>query len=210
MASSPRLRTSQLRSLAACMVLATGTLAVGVPAQAEPRRYEIDPEHFTVAFLVHHVGYAKVLGLFRQASGSYRFDEENGAMSDIRIVVMTDSLFTNNTKRDEHLRSADFFNVAEFPEMVFVASTGQEIAPRVYEIRGELTLLGVTKPLTLTANWNKSGKSPVGGIFSKPYVMGVSARGKVQRSAHGMTYAVENGWVGDEVDLIIEFEAKRQ
>jgi polyisoprenoid-binding protein YceI len=64
--------------------------------------------------------------------------------------------------------------------------------------------------LTLQATWNKSAPSPLGGFLSKPYVMGVSARGSFKRSTFGMTYGVANGWVGDEVSLIIEFEAVRQ
>ena len=77
-------------------------------ARAEPSRYEIDPDHLTVSFLVEHLGYAKVLGLFREASGSYRFDEQTGELSDVLIVVDTDSVFTDQERRDAHLRSGDF------------------------------------------------------------------------------------------------------
>ncbi len=199
-------RHRAVRSLTIAGLLLVATSGV----QAEVRRYQIDPAHFSVGFLVHHVNFAKVLGMFRQASGRYSFDEETGTLSDVSIVVKTDSLFTNEKKRDEHLRSADFFNVVEFPEMTFVASSGRGTGPRSYEIEGQLTLLGVTRPLTLVATWNKSGESPVGGLFSKPYVMGVSARGTLTRTAFGMTYAVSNGWVGEEVELIIELEAIRQ
>jgi polyisoprenoid-binding protein YceI len=194
------------RSLAIASLL----LAATPGAQAEARQYQIDPAHFTVGFLVEHVGFAKVLGMFREASGSYRFDEETGTLSDVSIVIRTDSLFTNEKKRDEHLRGPDFFNVAEFPEITFVAATATTSDPRTYAIEGELTLLGVTRPLALTATWNKSGESPVGGLFNKPYVMGVSVRGTLTRSAFGMTYAVSNGWVGDDVELIIELEAIRK
>ena len=76
--------------------------------------------------------------------------------------------------------------------------------------QGTLTLLGKSQPLTLQATWNKSAESPLGGFGRKPYVMGVSARGSFKRSAYGMNYAVANGWVGDEVPLIIEFEAVRK
>ncbi|MBA4267429.1 MAG: hypothetical protein C0453_20330, partial [Comamonadaceae bacterium] len=70
-------------------------------AQAQASRYEIDPDHLTVAFLVDHVGYAKVLGLFRSARGSYQFDEASGTLSDVRIEVETASVFSNQRKRDE-------------------------------------------------------------------------------------------------------------
>ena len=180
--------------------------AAAVPARAEPARYELDPEHLTVAFLVDHIGYAKVLGMFRAARGSYSFDEATAALSQLRIEVDTQSVFSNFANRDRHLKSADFLNASEFPRMVFTADSAKRTGERNFEITGQLELLGRSQPLTLNATWNKSGTSPI----DKTYVMGVSARGSFKRSAYGMNYAVANGWVGDEVALIIEFEAKRK
>jgi polyisoprenoid-binding protein YceI len=159
-----------------------------------------------VAFLADHIGYAKVLGLFRAARGSYSFDEATAALSQVRIEIDTQSVFSNYAKRDQHLKSADFLNSAEFPRMVFTAADAKRTGDRTFEITGQLELLGRTQPLTLNATWNKSGPSPI----DKAYIMGVSARGSFKRSAHGMRYGVDNGWVGDEVALIIEFEAKRK
>ncbi len=193
-----------LAALALTALLGTGA------ALAQPQRYEIDPDHLSLGFLVDHVGYAKVLGLFRSARGSYRFDEASGALSDVRIEVDTASVFSNQRKRDDHLKGPDFLNSGEFPRMVFTASSARRTADRQYEITGQLELLGKSQPLTLQATWNKSAESPIGGFGRKPYVMGVSARGSFKRSAYGMNYAVANGWVGDTVDLIIEFEAVRQ
>jgi polyisoprenoid-binding protein YceI len=188
------------------------TLASVSVVRAEPMRYEIDPDHLSIGFLVDHIGYQKVLGMFRKASGSYTFDEETGELSDVEVVVETDSVFSNHRKRDEHLRSADFLNSAEFPRMIFRAEGATAGADRAYTIEGELELLGKTNPMTLQATWNKSAEYPFGGgvLGGKPYVMGVSARGSFERSAYGMMYAVDNGWVGDTVELIIEFEAIRQ
>jgi polyisoprenoid-binding protein YceI len=183
--------------------------AAVLPAQAQAERYELDPEHMSIGFLVDHVGYAKVLGMFRAARGSYNFDEKTGTLSDVRIEVDTASVFTNHGKRDEHLRGADFLNSTQFPRMVFTASSATRSGERGFEIDGQLELLGRTQPLKLTATWNKSEASPMGGLF-KPYIMGVSARGSFKRSAYGMNYGVGNGWVGDEVPLIIEFEAQRK
>lgn len=188
--------------------LLVGLLSAGpVPAAAAPARYVIDPEHLSVGFLVDHIGYAKVLGMFRKAEGSFTFDEETGRLSDLRVEVATESVFTNDRKRDDHLKSPDFLNSGEFPKMTFTAREARRTGDRTFEIAGELTLLGKAAPLTLTATWNKSGNYPFGG---NPYVTGVSARGSFKRSAYGMTYAVANGWVGDEVELIIELEARRQ
>ena len=176
------------------------------PARAEPERYELDPEHISMGFLVEHLGYAKVLGMFRAVRGSYSFDEGSGALSNVRIEVDTQSVFTSHAKRDQHLKSADFLNSNEFPRMVFTAGNAKRTGDRSFEIPGQLELLGRSQPLTLTATWNKSGVSPL----DKTYVMGVSARGSFKRSSHGMNYGVANEWVGDEVPLIIEFEAKRK
>ena len=185
-------------------------LLAAAPAHAQAAKYELDPDHITVAFLVDHIGYAKVLGLFRSARGSYRFDEASATLSDVRIEVETASVFSNQRKRDEHLKGPDFLNSGEFPRMVFTASSAKRTSERNFEINGQLELLGKSQPLTLQATWNKSAESPMGGPLRKPYVMGVSARGSFKRSAYGMNYAVSNGWVGDEVPLIIEFEAVRQ
>ena len=185
-------------------------LLAAAPAHAQAARYELDPDHITVAFLVDHIGYAKVLGMFRSARGSYRFDEATATLSDVRIEVETASVFSNQRKRDDHLKGPDFLNSGEFPRMVFTAASAKRTGERTFEVAGQLELLGKSQPLTLQATWNKSAESPMGGPLRKPYVMGVSARGSFKRSAYGMNYAVANGWVGDEVPLIIEFEAVRQ
>lgn len=191
-----------------------GTLMVCTvgAARAEPARYELDPSHLSIGFLVEHIGYAKVQGMFRTARGSYRFDEATGALSDVRVEVDTASVFSNHVKRDEHLKGPVFLNSAEHPKMVFTASSAKRTGERTFEITGQLQLIGKTQPITLQATWNKSADSPIGtGILGgKPYVMGVSARGSFKRSAYGMNYAVANGWVGDEVHMLIEFEAVRQ
>ncbi len=193
-----------------CSVTSSLCLSLALAATnalAEAKRYEIDPDHLGIGFLVEHVGYSRVLGMFLTASGSYTFDESTGELSDLVVSIDTESVFSNHKARDEHLRSPDFLNSAEFPEMVFRAASVQPVEGRRYRIEGELELLGQSKPVTLDATWNKSGEYPFGG---NPYVMGVSARGSFLRSAFGMTYSVDNGWVGDEVELIIEFEARRQ
>ncbi len=177
------------------------------PVRAEPAEYRIDPEHVTVAFLVGHAAYANVLGQFLEVEGSYVFDEETGALSDIEVVVNTDSVFSNHDDRDDHLRSGDFLNSRRNPEMTFTADTGARTSQQTFEIAGQLELLGVARPLTLQATWNKSADYPFG---RSAWVMGVSARGTVMRSEFGMSYALEGDLVGDEVEIIIEFEARRQ
>ena len=175
---------------------------------ASEDEYIIDKSHFSIGFLVEHVGYAKTLGMFRDIDGSYIHDVKNKKINDINIVINTDSVFTNDEKRDEHLRSPDFLHVDKYPEMVFKA-TNIKINNNESIINGNLTLLGITKPLVLTGKINKIGKYPFGGII-KPYVMGISAKGIIKRSDHAMMYAIKDNLVGDEIELIIEFEARRQ
>ena len=175
---------------------------------ASEEEYIIDKSHFSIGFLVEHVGYAKTLGMFRDIDGSYIHDVKNKKINDINIVINTDSVFTNDEKRDEHLKSPDFLHVDKYPEMVFKA-TDIKINNDETIINGNLTLLGITRPLVLTGKINKIGKYPFGGII-KPYVMGISAKGTIKRSDHAMMYAIKDNLVGDEIELIIEFEARRQ
>ena len=175
---------------------------------ASEDEYIIDKSHFSIGFLVEHVGYAKTLGMFRDIDGSYIHDVKNKKINDINIIINTDSVFTNDEKRDEHLKSPDFLHVDKYPEMVFKA-TDIKINNDETIINGNLTLLGITRPLVLTGKINKIGKYPFGGII-KPYVMGISAKGTIKRSDHAMMYAIKDNLVGDEIELIIEFEARRQ
>jgi polyisoprenoid-binding protein YceI len=186
--------------LAACFV-------ASATAHAQPARYEIDPEHFSVGFLVDHLGYAKVLGLFQKAGGSFTFDEKAGTLSDVRIAIDSASVFTGHRKRDDHLRGTDFLNAVEFTQIVFKGASAKRAGERTFVVEGQLEMLGKTQPVTVNFTWNKSAQYELPGV--KAYVMGASGRGSFKRSAFGMSYAVANGWVGDTVELILEFEARR-
>jgi polyisoprenoid-binding protein YceI len=191
---------------AAQYLTALTLLAVGSRASAEPARYELDPEHLTIAFLVEHIGYAKMLGQFLTASGEYTFDDATGALSAVRVVVETDSVDTHHEARDGHLTSRDFFDSGTHPTMTFTAASAQRTGERTFAVIGELELLGTRRPLLLEATWNKTAPYPVG---ARAEVMGVSLRGKLKRSEFGMTYGVADGLVGDDVELLIELEARR-
>ena len=192
--------------LATMAVLAIPAMGVPGAAHAEPHEYELDPAHTSIGFLVGHVGYDKVLGMFLESGGSFTFDEETQTLSDVKITVETESVFTNHEKRDQHLRSPDFLNAREFPEMIFTVTKAEKISDTTGKVHGELELIGLKKPIVLDVTFNKAGEYP----FNDSYAIGISARGSFKRSDFGMMYGVDNGWVGDEVDLIIEFEAIRQ
>jgi len=186
-------------------------LLAAAPARADLARYVLDPEHVSVGFLVEHVGYAKTLGMFRRVTGEYRFDEATGRLEGLRIEIDAASVYTAHDKRDEHLRGRDFLDVKRFPKLVYTARSAKRTGARSFVIEGELELLGQRRPVTLEATWNKSAPYPLKlAPLQRATVMGVSARGSFRRSNFGMMYAVENGWVGDEIELIIELEARRQ
>jgi len=185
-------------------VIVPGALAGG--AAAEPARYELDPAHTTIAFLVEHAGYAKTLGQFLRSSGGYTYDDATGALSAVRVVVETASVDTHHEARDRHLKSGDFLDSESHRQMSFTAASARRTGESTFEVTGELTLLGTRRPLTLEAVVHKSAPYPFG---DRAAVMGVSARGTLKRSDFGMTYGVADDLVGDEVEIVIEFEARR-
>lgn len=177
------------------------------PAAAEPQSYILDSSHLTIAFLVSHVGFAKTLGIFKTAEGSFVFDEEEPSVTDIEVTIPAASVFTNNDARDNHLRSADFLAAEQYPKITFEGTSATQTGPRTGTVTGDLTLRGVTKPVTLEVTWNKSDAYPFG---DNHYATGISARTTIRRSDFGMTYALAGGLVGDEVEIILEFEAIRK
>jgi polyisoprenoid-binding protein YceI len=192
---------------AATLLLA---LAAGTAAAA-PRTWVIDPEHFSIAFSVDHAGYADVIGLFREAGGRFVYDPETGELRSGRVTVQARSVFTDHDERDEHVRGDDFLDAGDHPDVEFVAGEYEPTGDDAGRLRGELTLLGRTRPVTLDVRINRIAEYPFGGGWSgPPVVMGVSATTTIERSEWGMTYGVADDLVGDAVDLRFEFEARRE
>jgi polyisoprenoid-binding protein YceI len=189
-------------------VLAALTAAlVAAPAAAEPIEWKIDPEHTTIAFLVEHIGYARLLGQFTEVEGSFTYDPEAQSLGQVDVTIDAASVWTDNERRDNHVRDDDFLNVDEHPEITFTAEGGEVTGENTGTVTGDLTILGQTRPVTLDVTLNKDAPYPFG---HEKRTLGISVRGTVVRSEYGMDYAVANGLVGDEVDLLIEFEAIAQ
>ena len=216
--SCTRRRAGSPRSAAlrpATLALAGAILAVVVlagalspwPARAAEERYVIDPNHMAIIFFVSHLGFAETAGQFTRAEGSFVFDDAKPSVSDIEIKIDAASVDTHHPARDEHLRKEDFLWVEKFPEITFRGTAAQQTGPRTGLIQGDLTIRGVTKPVVLDVTWNKSGAYPFG---DQHWAAGFSAQTQIKRSDFGMTYAVAGGLVGDNVDIILEFEAIRQ
>lgn len=189
------------------VALTAGLVLGGAPALAEPHTYRIDPEHFSIGFLIEHVGYEKLLGMFLEGEGQFVYDAQTQELSSGRVEIASASLFTNHEERDEHVESSDFLAVEEYPTIVFEATEFTAEDDRHGTLTGNLTMLGETHPVTLDVMLNKAAEYPFG---HEQYTLGVSARTTLSRSDWGMTYGVDNGMIGDEVKLILEFEAIRQ
>ena len=189
-------------------VLAGAVAALPLPADAEPRTWIIDPDHFSIAFSVEHAGFADVIGLFRDAGGRFVYDPETGELSSGRVTVEAASVFTDHERRDDHVRGGDFLDAGDHPEIRFVAGEWEPDGARSGALHGELTLLGETRPVTLDVRINRMDRYPFGA--SPPFVMGVSATTTIRRSEWGMTYGVADDLVGDVVELRFELEARRR
>ncbi|WP_448208068.1 YceI family protein [Azospirillum sp. sgz302134] len=188
------------KTLFAAALLATA-FGAAVPASAAPVAYKIDPAHLSVAFIVNHLGFSNLIGRFNTAAGDLSFDKDAVEKSTVAVTVDTASVDTNHAKRDEHLRSPDFFNAKEFPKMTFKSTKIEKTGDKTGKLYGDLTLLGVTKPVVLDVTFNKDGVSPA----SKQETVGFSARGKVKRTDFGMKYGAP--YISEDIDLLIEAEA---
>lgn len=176
-------------------------------AAAEPRRYTLDPEHLVVAFKSRHLGFSDVLGQFLKASGSFVYDEQARTVEGIRVEIQAASVFTNHDARDGHVSSGDFLDARAHPLISFVGTRAEPAGERTGKVYGDLTVRGVTRPVVLDVTLVGAGSYPFG---DKHHAVGVSATTVLKRSEFGMTYAIEGGMVGDEVPVILEFEAIRQ
>jgi polyisoprenoid-binding protein YceI len=174
--------------------------AIATSGFAAPESYTVDPAHTYPNFEVNHLGLSTARGMFTRTSGKIVLDRVARTGS-IDITIETASLFTGHAKRDEHLRGEDFFNVGQFPTMTFKSKNPRYHKSVLNGAEGELTMLGVTRPVTLTLTGFHCGEHP---IAKKP-VCGANAIATIKRSDWGMTAYVPA--IGDEVQLKIQIEA---
>lgn len=166
--------------------------------------YKIDKQgqHAFVNFRIQHLGYSWLYGTFRDFDGTFTFDEKNPAADKVSVTINTTSVDTNHAERDKHLRSAEFLNVSKFPQATFV-STGVKKDGDDLDIAGNLTLNGVTKPVTLEAKLIGQGDDPWGGVRA-----GFEAETKIKLKDFNIT--TDLGPASQQVDLIISVEGVRQ
>jgi len=196
-------------------VLAIGITAAALPlaATAQLENYVIDPFHTVPYFEADHLGFATMRGRFDRATGKFSIDRaaKNG---NVEIEIPTAAVSTGDTERagrprtrDEHLRTVDFFNVQEFPAMTFKSTRVVFKGDDPETIEGNLTLLGVTKPIALKLERWKCG--PDMRTQGKRYQCGGNATGSFKRSEFGMKFGLPAA-IGDEVKLWMSFYGFRQ
>ena len=166
--------------------------------------YVMDPAHMSIVFSVGHSGLSYTYGFFRKASGSYIIDKTNPGNSRFQLTIDADSLDTNHAKRDEHLRSPDFFNVQQFPTIKFESTACQVSYTREgieYMVTGNLTMHGVTREVKVPLRMLAEGLGPY-----KDRRTGFLCQMALKRSDFGMTELLQNNLVGDAVSITISFE----
>lgn len=161
-------------------------------------RYEIDPAHTHVQFSVLRFGFNDVIGSFTDVKGTITLDKDAPEKSAVEVVISVASLVSGDATRDQHLSSEFWFNSENFPEMTFQSTAVEVIDETSARVTGDLTLLGVSKPVTLMVTLNKAGQDPA----SKSQAVGFSVTGSLDRTAFGMNTAA--GLVGTDVAIRIE------
>ena len=191
-----------LRALALSLAVA---LLVPVAAHAAPTSWKIEPNHSSAHFKIKHLAISSVRGSFSPVTGTVVIDDEHPEKSTVEASIPMASVNTDNSTRDDHLKSADFFDVTKFPTMTF-KSTSIEKAKDGYKLHGNLTLHGVTKEVVLDMDAPSAAqKNPVGSM-----VRGISATTTINRKDFGLTWnkAIEGGGllVGEDVKIELDIE----
>ncbi|VAW85115.1 hypothetical protein MNBD_GAMMA16-2192 [hydrothermal vent metagenome] len=186
-------------------ILASMLMIVPITGLSAPEKFTIDPEHTYPYFSINHLGFSTMQGRFNETSGKMVIDTVNKTGS-IDIVINVASVDTAHKKRDDHLRSPDFLNAIEFPEIVYQSSKVTINDDSSALVEGTLTIMGTAKPVTLNVSRMHCGIHPM-DPKKKKYVCGFDATTTIKRSDFGITYALPA--VGDEMTLSFGVEAIR-
>src|SRR5262249_25363123 len=186
------------------------TLLLTAPAAIAADFYQIDPDHTSVIFGCAHSGLSYTYGMFRTVSGQYQIDETNPANCRFQLVIKTESLDTNNAERDTHLRSPDFFDAKQYPEITFDSKQCDRVQTQdssvVYKLLGDLTIHGVTKRIQL--NLRMLAKKP--GATGTDMRTGFLCSVELKRTDFRMSNLLEDLKVGDAVAVTVSFEGALQ
>jgi polyisoprenoid-binding protein YceI len=188
------------------MILAAAVLCLAAPGLLHAASWEFDPAHTGVHFKVRHLMISSVRGEFEKVSGKIVYDEADVRKSSADITIDTGSINTRVAKRDEHLRSPDFLDVAKYPAIVFKSKRVEKAGNGLLKMTGDLTIRGVTKEVVLTVE----GPTPVIKDPGGNSRVGGQATTKINRKDFGLVWnkPLETGGVvvGDEVEITIDVE----
>ncbi|TDB65886.1 YceI family protein [Arundinibacter roseus] len=170
--------------------------------------WNIDPTHSEIQFKIKHLVISTVTGHFRQFEGTVETEGDDFATAAIRFSADTASVDTNQAQRDEHLRSAEFFDAEKFPKLTFESTSIEKTGDDVYTITGDLTIKDITKSVVLKAEYGGSMTD-----FYGNYKSGFEVSGKINRKEFGLTWhaVTEAGGIvaGDEVKLALNVQIAR-
>ena len=165
--------------------------------------YTIDPAHSRIGFVARHAMVSKVRGSFNQFEGIGYFDAEDPTKSHLRLTIQAASIDTRNADRDAHLRGNDFFDMERYPEITFASTSVEQVDADAYRVTGDLTIKGVTKPVTVDFEYTGTAIDPWGNRR-----LGVEGRTTVNRKDWGVSWnaALEAGGVLVSEKVTLEFE----
>ncbi|MCU4493252.1 YceI family protein [Acinetobacter guillouiae] len=183
------------------LTLGLAVVSVATFSMAKPVDYKIDPTHTATVFTWNHFGFSTPSANFSDIQGTISVDNAKPADSSVNVTIPLSSLNTNVAALDEHLKNADFFDAAKYPNITFKSTKVQALGKNKYKITGNLTVKDVTKPVVLDAVLNKQGEHPM----TKAQSIGFNATTSFNRSAFGVGAYVPN--VGDKITVNITTEA---
>jgi polyisoprenoid-binding protein YceI len=174
------------------------------PAAVRAGTFKLDPAHSKVTWAVNHFGFSTYMGQFHHLNGEMKLDPKDLAATALDVTVDAATVGTFDPALDNHLKSKDFLDVAQFPTATFHATKVTRTGDRSAEIAGDLTLHGVTHPVSVLATFNQGGRNPV----DPTYRLGFAGAAKIRRSDFGVKAYLPV--LGDDVTLTIEAEFKLQ
>lgn len=172
-------------------------------AESEVQAYTIDPVHTSVLFRVKHAGIANFYGRFIDVEGDVQYSSSNPDKNEIKITIASDSVKTWSEKRDNHLKSPDFFNVKEYPEISFKSTKIEPGENDTYQVTGMFSLHGVKKKITVEARKTGEGEGPEGNQR-----IGFETKFSIKRSNYDMNNYMSA--IGDDVTIILSIEAVKK
>jgi polyisoprenoid-binding protein YceI len=172
--------------------------------QAQAVTYRVDPVHSFIIFRVKHLNTGFAYGRFNSFSGTIVVDEKNPANSSIELEIDANSVDTGNNQRDDHLRNPDFFNTRQFPKITFKSTRVRKINDTTVEVQGDLTMRGVTRPITARVTYTGKGRNQRG-----QEIIGFETTFTIRRSQFNINYGL-NGGLDDEVRVTFAVEGIRQ